>query len=276
MGCDLLRRTSLWTTPNFNPRTPCGVRLLHKYLYLRGERIFQSTHPVWGATRSTSPAPLLSLDFNPRTPCGVRPRRTGISQHSKKFQSTHPVWGATLMVRVRVVKKIFQSTHPVWGATGEPGSVSTARKFQSTHPVWGATQESGMNIPSSYNFNPRTPCGVRQWSLPFPSATLENFNPRTPCGVRRPSAKTLSRACDFNPRTPCGVRLWTMMGMDLISPISIHAPRVGCDSGPSRGHILFRYFNPRTPCGVRLYPPERFGMQLVFQSTHPVWGATRA
>ena len=33
--------------------------------------VFQSTHPVWGATM---PEHILSLsyDFNPRTPCGVR------------------------------------------------------------------------------------------------------------------------------------------------------------------------------------------------------------
>ena len=101
--------------------------------------LFQSTHPVWGATV------------------------VWIGQfRSTLFQSTHPVWGATghpLCVSYVVA---FQSTHPVWGAT-----VSTSRDvssgnvsihaprvgcdfqilanqvlsymFQSTHPVWGAT-----------------------------------------------------------------------------------------------------------------------------------------
>lgn len=34
--------------------------------------------------------------------------------------------------------------------------------FQPTHPVWGATcLEHGL-IGDTLNFNPRTPCGVRQ------------------------------------------------------------------------------------------------------------------
>ena len=97
----------------FNPRTPCGVR--------RGDvsnldtfGLFQSTHPVWGATQSpearqSSPsisihAPRVGCDqaylywasntpfhFNPRTPCGVRLRRyidrkleAGISIHAPR------------------------------------------------------------------------------------------------------------------------------------------------------------------------------------------------
>ena len=33
--------------------------------------------------------------------------------------------------------------------------------------------------------------------------------------------------------------------------ISIHAPRVGCDSFLLEGAGFAGYFNPRTPCGVR-------------------------
>ena len=60
-----------------------------------------------------------------------------------------------------------------------------------------------------------------------------------------------------------------------ISTISIHAPRVGsdCNVGPE----LHRYsnFNPRSPCGER---PVQVPVDLsgsLFQSTLPVWGATR-
>ena len=80
------------------------------------------------------------------------------------------------------------------------------------------------------------------------------------------------------------------------NPISIHAPRVGCDGQNIIGLSLESNFNPRTPCGVR--PSVRLdglqfqaisihaprvgcdGMSLeskhikTFQSTHPVWGAT--
>ena len=56
---------------------------------------FQSTRPVWGATRINIYVTVNIL-----------------------FQSTRPVWGAT--VRLYIISgtvRIFQSTRPVWGAT---------------------------------------------------------------------------------------------------------------------------------------------------------------
>ena len=55
----------------FNPRTPCGVRLL-SYAALKLALIFQSTHPVRGATRWSAGKTRCAANFNPRTPCGVR------------------------------------------------------------------------------------------------------------------------------------------------------------------------------------------------------------
>ena len=81
---------------NFNPRSPCGERLLSTGFYSRRRR-FQSTLPVWGATLSSCGrggvmwisihAPRVGSDlphsnesaifwhFNPRSPCGERRRR---------------------------------------------------------------------------------------------------------------------------------------------------------------------------------------------------------
>ena len=56
---------------------------------------------------------------------------------------------------------------------------------------------------------------------------------------------------NFNPRTPCGVR-----------PSSAVSDGCSC------------YFNPRTPCGVRPTIPVCFCKRALFQSTHPVRGAT--
>ena len=39
--------------------------------------MFQSTHPVWGATAQHRSEFVYSIGFNPRTPCGVRP---GVAQ----------------------------------------------------------------------------------------------------------------------------------------------------------------------------------------------------
>ena len=71
------------------------------------------------------------------------------------------------------------------------------------------------------------------------------------------------------------------MGCDAGAPgprqvqcISIHAPRVGCDLAVITVAASSSYFNPRTPCGVRR--PHKWDeyMKILFQSTHPVWGAT--
>ena len=56
--------------------------------------------------------------------------------------------------------------------------------------------------------------------------------------------------------------------------ISIHAPRVGCDSVISPAFYEVHHFNPRTPCGVRPDAWKQAYQYTAFQSTHPVWGAT--
>ena len=56
--------------------------------------------------------------------------------------------------------------------------------------------------------------------------------------------------------------------------ISIHAPRAGCDRQPPQKRALCPNFNPRTPCGVRPCGLRGLTTRLLFQSTHPVRGAT--
>ena len=81
-----------------------------------------------------------------------------------------------------------------------------------------------------------------------------NFNPRTPCGVRRLRAVPRRQVRrDFNPRTPCGVR-----------PFARNHPS-----------CLTNNFNPRTPCGVRRSQQPAQEAAKIFQSTHPLRGATK-
>ena len=47
---------SLWNNPNFNPRTPCGVRHDIRDVVRAIKEQFQSTHPMRGATRPASSA----------------------------------------------------------------------------------------------------------------------------------------------------------------------------------------------------------------------------
>ena len=71
----------------FNPRAPCGARPLCRYrqgLQMR----FQSTRPVWGATRQQSAHKAMTYSFNPRAPCGARPhqsrRRRGVGRFNPR------------------------------------------------------------------------------------------------------------------------------------------------------------------------------------------------
>ena len=80
--------------------------------------MFQSTHPVWGATSWELVMEDFNKCFNPRTPCGVRldVRRAA---RSRSVVSIHaPRVGCDDIAASRLmISKAFQSTHPVWGAT---------------------------------------------------------------------------------------------------------------------------------------------------------------
>ena len=79
---------------------------------------FQSTLPVWGATRAGRNQETTSKNFNPRSPCGERPSAFSCALTMGKFQSTLPVWGATASsFDKNATAQQFQSTLPVWGAT---------------------------------------------------------------------------------------------------------------------------------------------------------------
>ena len=78
---------------SFNPRAPCGARQ-PAFAPSADTFMFQSTRPVWGATKGTVNYMIIGV-----------------------FQSTRPVWGATNVARLDALTIAFQSTRPVWGAT---------------------------------------------------------------------------------------------------------------------------------------------------------------
>ena len=125
---------------NFNPRPPCGGRLLIPVIS-SSEGIFQSTPPVWGATETAKRppafrgisihAPRVGGDSAPQARAAAyRP----ISIHAPRVGGDHILAFKTIKFQV------FQSTPPVWGAT--PPGLS-----RGAFPI---------------NFNPRPPCGGRR------------------------------------------------------------------------------------------------------------------
>ena len=144
----------------------------------------------------------------------------------------------------------FQSTHPLRGATRNGGNLIYSILFQSTHPLRGATP-----APAQRDIQPRF-----QSTHPLRGATrlCMVYGMPTWISIHAPPAgcdkKILSR--------------WIHLF------ISIHAPPAGCDLCVAQFGNLAQNFNPRTPCGVRRLSDCINKTILVFQSTHPLRGAT--
>ena len=165
-GCDCQNQGSSSRMDYFNPRTPRGVR----QLALRSgyyKHLFQSTHPARGATVRGGRPGSHRKNFNPRTPRGVRLLQEQEAELEQVFQSTHPARGATHRhIQGRQYSKI--SIHAPREGCDSSGLTRCAisHVFQSTHPARGATVFWYQpHIPQFY-FNPRTPRGVRQQTLP--------------------------------------------------------------------------------------------------------------
>ena len=142
--------------------------------------IFQSTHPVRGATTAFDQGTaLVHISIHaPREGCD---RFAALpSRHLDVFQSTHPVRGATIHpMHAAHTTLQFQSTHPVRGATLPDGIYRQRLIFQSTHPVRGATRIGGRDRPAHPQFQSTHP--VRgATSLNTSAISLSDFNPRTP------------------------------------------------------------------------------------------------
>ena len=236
---------------------------------------FQSTRPVWGATRSGPCEGLRGMRFNPRAPCGARRDELPRLLTLDRFNPRAPC-GARQAGGVRRL--------------GLPVSIHAPRVGRDP-----ARALFCLLIPS---FNPRAPCGARQHFGVEPRRCVQvsihaprvgrdiidgmlhryggGFNPRAPCGARHLDACHACHFVGFNPRAPCGARrnislaasaagvfqstrpVWGATvgnaSQFLQNAVSIHAPRVGRDL-----HTSFQHPSARQ-----------------FQSTRPVWGATDA
>ena len=219
---------------------------------MSSKKVFQSTHPAWGATPTESwnlapskisihaprvgcdrgDAELLAdcRDFNPRTPRGVRhavskgymPLQT-ISIHAPRVGCDEGVPGYL------ETRENFNPRTP----RGVRHKRITARhsflSFQSTHPAWGAT-DSGK--PCSVDFRisihaPRVGCDI------YPEASriyVLYFNPRTPRGVRQSRERRERRKQAFQSTHPAWGATAFVSVFQRPRVISIHAPRVGCDT----------------------------------------------
>ena len=111
-------------------------------------------------------------------------------------------------------------------------------------------------------------------SAPGAPGHATHFNPRTPCGVRRPKRCAKGNPQQFQSTHPLRGATSPLFSSSVIFCISIHAPLAGCDVFALLAVQIYTHFNPRTPCGVRPLV-HHVGSDLdLFQSTHPLRGAT--
>ena len=216
-------------------------------------RLFQSTHPMRGATVPLQGGACCQSYFNPRTPCGVRRINSTSTRHGWDFNPRTPCG-------VRLGQNLDKS---------EDDTISIHA------PHAGCDLHGLPNRQGRPHFNPRTPCGVRlhsrgktaqfvtfQSTHPMRGATTLQFNAALGM-VAFQSTHPMRGATELN------------TAFVELCRISIHAPHAGCDfpscsrryslssfqsTHPMRGATetlmtrqpVWGYFNPRTPCGVRL------------------------
>ena len=147
---------------------------------------FQSTRPVWGATRSPMWRSCSSRYFNPRAPCGARrvPRPACLCSHQISIHAPRVGRDDAGLKKERTIKMI---------------SIHAPRVGRDDL----LCQSSGA---LSY-FNPRAPCGARLVGRKKMHKKWDNFNPRAPCGARRYCGIAACHVDQhFNPRAPCGAR----------------------------------------------------------------------
>ena len=230
-GSDPATSTCSASRANFNPRSPCGERLVLTGHVFDGLVI--SIHaPLAG---SDLPPPnavdLTTTDFNPRSPCGERPCVFNVIAGGGEISIHAPLAGSDYSPDCPGIEPIAISIHaPLAGSdVGEPDEFY--------RPGY---------------FNPRSPCGERptqsllalnqslfQSTLPLRGAThvqhgLQGcflISIHAPLAGSDIVARVVDHdGADFNPRSPCGERLALGRRNSCTILISIHAPLAGSDT----------------------------------------------
>ena len=146
----------------------------------------------------------------------------------------------------------FQSTLPVWGATPLPPLAVVVPGISIHAPRVGSdsTRSGTWRAPSGFQSTLPVWGATQIWTN---FSNMVGFQSTLPVwGATRPNSPWPAGTPHFNPRSPCGERHgWHGQGKPPLN------------------------FNPRSPCGERLTEEERRNMSQGFQSTLPVWGATR-
>ena len=191
----------------FNPRAPCGARLVVQVFTARFFK-FQSTRPMRGATSCHS-------------------RKTA----AEIFQSTRPMRGATTIWRyVRHDLSDFNPRAPCGARQMSSVNGELRNLFQSTRPMRGATVLA-VGLVGSKEISIHAPHAGRDISPMFMPCPPRDFNPRAPCGARLVTIFGPCFLIAISIHAPHAGRDYIGTGQRTEGyAISIHAPHAGRDS----------------------------------------------
>ena len=258
---------------NFNPRTPCGVRL--DIVEAQTVNVLISIH-----------APLAGCDC----------RKSVAKRLARVFQSTHPLRGATRPARSPYDAGNISIHAPLAGCDCRIRKAAMIRNYFNPRTPCGVRLVCGVGCPTPSNFNPRTPCGVRLRVIHnlILAVLISIHAPLAGCDPSGRASRDLRRISIHAPLAGCDILRIVKKEIRNISihaplagcdsavrcvavekDISIHAPLAGCDGLPCSTKTTSWYFNPRTPCGVRRKRGRSLPERSEFQSTHPLRGATQ-
>ena len=144
-------------------------------------------------------------------------------------------------------------------------------------PLAGCDAGRGRFCRRREDFNPRTPCGVRQFcqcrqrvyvsiSIHAPLAGCDDGDFRVGFFLDGISIHAPLAGCDECDSQQRYERL----------QISIHAPLAGCDSLMPLQRPFYSHFNPRTPCGVRPKYKKPLFFPIIISIHAPLAGCDRA
>ena len=158
------------------------------------------------------------------------------------------------MARSGLRRLTWISIHaPREGCDACPVTWSAAQRRISIHaPREGCDGRRPDRRPSSPDFNPRTPRGVRPLNHPHQGAVLDIsiHAPREGCDQRGVDRR--STVIQFQSTHPARGATDHKRPSGFLYVISIHAPREGCDQSAMRSTVRdMAHFNPRNPRGVR-------------------------
>ena len=234
---------------NFNPRSPCGERLV-------------------GVINDGDFA-----DFNPRSPCGERQNLLAGKTATKLFQSTLPMRGATAFPALEVQSSTISIHAPHAGSDLDSlRLMNKFNRFQSTLPMRGATFGFFHFFAYNLNFNPRSPCGERLGCFRqfLPSFY---FNPRSPCGER--PGVSFKRRCfsRFQSTLPMRGATWLTESVSFWWDISIHAPHAGSDPSSHWNQAREKLFQSTLPMRGATGTEGRLSVEVVISIHAPHAGS---